>query len=79
MNDMRPMLDRQYSRGHQEEARRNCTEEFIATMENRLSPGEQNSNFLDHELSTQILSLLYQSMSSRRGEQVIRDNINVSK
>jgi len=79
MSEMRPMQDRQYSRGHQEEARRNCTEEFIAAIENRLSPEKQNSNFLDHELSTQILSLLYQSVSSKLDEQVVRSNIDHSQ
>jgi predicted dehydrogenase len=65
MNDIKAQVDLLYSRGHQEEARRNCLEEYISAIENNIPPNEQTSNFLDHELSTQILSAIYKSISSQ--------------
>ncbi len=76
MNDIKAQVDLRYSRGHQEEARRNCLEEFIASIEKDTPPREQTSNFLNHDLSTKILSAIYQSVSSCGENRVVRSNIN---
>lgn len=75
MNDIGAKVDLHYSRGHQEEARRNCLEEFISTIEKNAHPDEQTSNFLDHELSTKILCAVYQSVSSNSEDRIVRSHI----
>ena len=52
-----------YSRGHNEDARRICIEEFILSIKYNKSPEQQNSNFFEHELSTKVLSAIYESAS----------------
>lgn len=76
MNEIKAQVDLKYSRGHQEDARRNCLEEFISAIEKNIPPCDQTSNFLDHELSTQILGAFYQSISSLKAEdQIVRSYI----
>ena len=53
-----------YSRGHNENARRNCIDEFFTSIKNNKTHNLQKSNFLDHELSTKVLSAIYESGAS---------------
>jgi predicted dehydrogenase len=73
MKELRGVEDLNYSRGHQENARRNCVEDFVLSINNNSSPKKEISNFLSHDLSTQILSSIYRSVS-KKGK-VIRDKI----
>jgi len=73
MKSLNEIVDLNYSRGHQEDARRNCIEEFISAIINKTVTLNQVSNFLDHELSTHLLSSIYLSISSNK---IIRDRIN---
>lgn len=57
--------DKGYSRGHQENARRDCIDEFISAILNKTGQIHQESNFLDHELSTFILSEIYRSAAKK--------------
>ena len=73
MKSLNEIKDLNYSRGHQEDARRNCIEEFISAITNKTNVSNQVSNFLDHELSTHLLSSIYLSISSKK---VIKDKIS---
>jgi predicted dehydrogenase len=75
MEEIDSILDLEYSRGHQENARRDCVDEFIQYMNKNVLPENQESNFLSHELSTQLLSALYQSVGNRTKERVVYGNI----
>ena len=75
MSEINELIDLKYSRGHQEDARRNCVEEFISAIKNHTLPHQQISNFLDHELSTKLLSSIYQSFSEREEHRVIRGDL----
>lgn len=77
INDLRPVRDLGYSRGHQEEARRSCIDEFFDAIRNKRSIDEQESNFLQHRLSTQILSSIYKSasLSFNGGSGIINERI----
>lgn len=74
MKELRGVVDYDYSRGHQEEARRNCVEEFILSIKGKVKIENQISNFLDHELSTHILSSIYVSISNNN--KVVKDKIS---
>jgi len=63
MQDLRIIDDIGYSRGHQEVARRDCVDEFIQAIENHIPRQKQESNFLNHEFSTFVLSKIYASSS----------------
>lgn len=65
INDLRPVRDLSYSRGHQEEARRSCADEFFDAIRNKRSIDQQESNFLQHRLSTQLLSAIYSSAAKQ--------------
>lgn len=65
MKELRGVENLEYSRGHQENARRNCVEDFVLSINNNLKPREEISNFLSHELSTQILGGIYKSLSKK--------------
>ena len=75
MSEINELADLKYSRGHQEDARRNCVEEFILAIKNQTLPHQQISNFLDHELSTHLLSAIYESVTDDSGSQVIKRSI----
>ena len=75
MHDINRLIDLKHSRGHQEDARRNCFEEFISSIEKNIPRNYQNSNFLEHEVSTKILSAIYQSMSVDVKNKVITGKI----
>lgn len=75
MIDINKIANFEYSRGHQEDARRNCVEEFISAIRESIPANEQNSNLLEHDLSTQLLGAIYQSVSSREGGGVVKDKI----
>lgn len=77
INDLRPVRDLGYSRGHQEEARRSCIDEFFDAILNERPIGQQVSNFLQHRLSTQLLSSIYRSAAEQfnGGSGVIKDII----
>lgn len=55
--------DKNYSRGHNEEARRQCIKEFIDSIRENKPPSKQRSNFFEHKLSTRLLSAVYESGS----------------
>jgi predicted dehydrogenase len=63
MKKLKNIKDLNYSRGHQEEARYNCIDEFLHSIISETSINEQKSNFLHHKLTTQILSSIYLSAS----------------
>ena len=67
----------QYSRGHNEDARRSCITEFIESIKENRAPNEQKSNFFEHKLSTRILSSVYESgvKDLNRKNNVIRSNL----
>ena len=50
-----------YSRGHNENARRDCIIEFIKSIKENKIPENQISNFFQHKLSTKVLSSIYES------------------
>lgn len=75
MSEINELVDLKYSRGHQEDARRNCVEEFILSIENQMPPDQQISNFLDHELSTHLLSAIYESVANDSESRVIKRSI----
>jgi len=50
-----------YSRGHNENARRNCISEFIQSIKENKKPENQVSNFFEHKMSTMVLSSIYES------------------
>lgn len=62
---LRPVADHGYSRGHQEDARRNCIESFFGAINDNVKPDLQTSNFLKHRLTTQLLSSLYLSAAKQ--------------
>jgi predicted dehydrogenase len=76
MSEINELVDLKYSRGHQEDARRNCVEEFILSIENQMPPDQQISNFLDHELSTHLLSAIYESVAGDSESRVIKGSIS---
>ncbi|MFA6295133.1 MAG: Gfo/Idh/MocA family oxidoreductase [Candidatus Paceibacterota bacterium] len=76
MSEISKLVDFKYSRGHQEDARRNCVGEFISAIENQIPPCQQISNFFHHELSTEILSAIYESVSDNNESKVIKRNIS---
>lgn len=76
MSEINELVDLKYSRGHQEDARRNCVEEFILAIENKMPPHQQISNFLDHELSTHLLSAIYESVADDSESRVIKRSIS---
>ena len=55
MYNLKDIEDIGYSRGHQEEARRDCIDEFIKSINKEITLQEQESNFLVHEFSTFVL------------------------
>ena len=59
LKSLSPVDDLGYSRGHQEDARRNCVEDFYQAILKKTPPEEQGSNILYHGLTTQILSSIY--------------------
>ena len=61
-----------YMRGHQEDARRAGILDFISAIQNKR---EAESDFLDHEVSTKLLSAMY--TSNLRGEQGKNPVVNV--
>jgi hypothetical protein len=75
MSEINELVDLKYSRGHQEDARRNCVEEFILSIENQMPPDQQISNFLDHELSTHLFSAIYESVANDSESRVIKRSI----
>ncbi|MFA6158019.1 MAG: Gfo/Idh/MocA family oxidoreductase [Candidatus Paceibacterota bacterium] len=75
MSEINQLVDLKYSRGHQEDARRNCVEEFILAIKNQTPPHQQTSNFLDHELSTHLLSAIYESIADSGQSRVVRRSI----
>jgi len=56
-----------YSRGHQEDARRNCIIEFINLVQGKTK--QSLSNYLSHEKGTNLLSAVYLSASKRFNKQ----------
>lgn len=54
-----------YSRGHQEEARKICIESFFDYIEKAIPVEQQRSNFLQHKLTAQIFSGIYQSIAAK--------------
>ncbi len=64
-----------YSRGHQEDARRNCIVNFYQSIINKTPPENQGTNILYHRLTTQILSSIYISAS----RQFIGQNCSVEE
>lgn len=77
INDLQPISDLKYSQGHQEDARRNCMEEFVSAIINKTPVSDQNSNILDHELSTQLLSATYESIAANPDDRVINGKIRL--
>lgn len=75
MSEINKLVDLKYSRGHQEDARRSCVEEFILAIERQTPSDQQISNFLDHELSTHILSAIYESVADNSESRVIEGKI----
>ena len=66
MKKLRPIVEKHgYSRGHQEDARRACNLEFFSAIINNMPISKQTSNFLNHALTTQILSSIYLSASKQ--------------
>lgn len=61
LQSLSPVGDRGYSRGHQEDARRNCITDFFKSIINKTPPAKQGSNLLYHGLTTQIFSAIYVS------------------
>ena len=59
LKSLSPVDDLGYSRGHQEDARRNCVEDFYQAILKKKPPEKQGSNILYHGLTTQILSSIY--------------------
>lgn len=69
MDSLRCPTDLNYSRGHQEEARYNCIDEFLHSITRKTCISNQKSNFLQHRLTTQLLSSIYCSASRQfKGE-----------
>ncbi|MDP1625048.1 MAG: Gfo/Idh/MocA family oxidoreductase [bacterium] len=66
MKDLMAVEDMGYSRGHQEKARQDCIQEFLESIGTGILAQSQSSNFLAHELPTQILSALYESMAKAK-------------
>lgn len=75
MSEINQLVDLKYSRGHQEDARRNCVEEFISAIKNSTPPYQQISNFFEHELSTQLLGAIYRSVANDSSSRVINEKI----
>ncbi len=65
MQNLRPVEEKGYSRGHQEDARRNCVENFYKSIINQIPTSEQKSNIIDHGLTTHILSSIYNSAAKQ--------------
>ncbi len=61
LQSLSPVNDYGYSRGHQEDARRNCIMDFYQSIIKQAPPEKQGSNILYHGLTTQILSSIYVS------------------
>lgn len=61
MEQLKPVKDLGYSRGHQEDARRKCIESFYLNIINKIPVEEQISSIVNHSLTTQILSSIYVS------------------
>ncbi len=80
LETLNPVKDFGYSRGHQEDARRKCIDEYFISIIDEVPISNQVSNILDHELSTQILSSIYNSAArqyhGQSGE--IREEINIA-
>jgi predicted dehydrogenase len=63
---IRPISEEKgYSRGHQEEARRNCNTEFFKAIIEGIPVSNQTSNLLTHNITTKILSSIYLSASEQ--------------
>ncbi|MGB7958201.1 MAG: Gfo/Idh/MocA family oxidoreductase [Minisyncoccia bacterium] len=65
LQSLNPVADLGYSRGHQEDARRNCIEDFYRSILKRIPPEKQGSNILYHGLTAQILSAIYVSAAKQ--------------
>lgn len=65
MRSLKRVKNYGYSRGHQEDARRNCIQDFYQSILHRVPPKKQMSGFLYHSLTTQILSAIYLSAAKQ--------------
>jgi predicted dehydrogenase len=65
LQSLHPVDDLGYSRGHQEDARRNCIDDFYRSILKRVPPEKQGSNILYHGLTAQILSSIYVSAAKQ--------------
>jgi predicted dehydrogenase len=65
MCSLKPVKDYGYSRGHQEDARRNCILDFYQSIVNKVPPEKQISNIMYHNLTTQIFSAIYTSAAKQ--------------
>ncbi len=61
IQNLKPVEEKGYSRGHQEDARRNCIEDFYMSIMNQTPIDNQKSNLIDHDLTVHILSSIYNS------------------
>jgi predicted dehydrogenase len=66
-----------FSRGHQENARRTCIVDFLSSIARDTPPCAQSTNFLSHELSTQVLSGIYQSLARDSDRKVIVGKVGI--
>lgn len=74
LKQLRPIKDLGYSRGHQEDARRQCITSFFEAIKTRIPQEKQESNIMRHKLTTQILSAIY--FSGARQYRGLRGIIN---
>lgn len=65
LQSLSPVNDLGYSRGHQEDARRNCITDFYQSIIKQAPSKNQGSNILYHGLTTQILSSIYVSAAKQ--------------
>ena len=65
LESLSPVDDLGYSRGHQEDARRKCIEDFYASVIRKRLPEKQGSNILYYGLTAQILSSIYISAAKQ--------------
>lgn len=61
IKDLKEVKNLGYSRGHQEDARRDCIINFYRAIIRNEKPSDQISNIIYHSLSAQILSSIYLS------------------
>lgn len=65
IKDLKRIKNLGYSRGHQEDTRRACIDDFYQAIIKDKKPSEQISNIIYHSLSTQILSSIYLSAAQK--------------